>query len=82
MTREVHDADYLDCLPRIYHRSYYLWRSRMLNQIDAIVAALRDHSVDEVREKFNLSVKDLEMLVDLNFITENEARSFGLAGAS
>ena len=74
----IKDADYIACLPRPYRTSYTKWRTRMLNSIDAIAEAIAHMPVEDVMQKFNLSPRDIALLVRLNYFTAEEVVEYGL----
>lgn len=80
MDREanIKDTDYIECLPRMYRKSYSLWRNRMLEKIDAVSSALETSTVEAVMQQFELSARDIALLVRLCYFTPEEVERFSL----
>ena len=80
MARSIDDKDYISYLPtRLHVKRYLRWKEQMLLDIDNIVADLKESSIDVVMEKRNLTPKDVALLVRLQFVTDEEVETFGLA---
>lgn len=77
--REVRDKDYQECLPSdIYRRHYANWKQRMLERIDSIAGALRESNLSTVMTQFELSPRDITLLVKLHYFTDAEIDEFNL----
>lgn len=75
----VDDEDYLATLPPgLYRNRYFLWKEKMLGQIDSIKQDLVTDSLESVMTKYNLTPRDIALLVRLNYISEEDSKLFGL----
>lgn len=78
MQRRIDDVDYMECLPSLYRKSYITWKARMLTQVDAIAQDLNGMQPEEVMTKYNLTPRDVALLVRLQYLTAEEVEKYGL----
>ena len=75
----IDDKDYLDCQPRLYRMKHVKWKELMLSVIDNVVEDLEKGSpIEEVMERWELTARDVALLVRLKFVTEEEAARFDM----
>ena len=79
MNREIKDKDYIEFLgTELYQNRYFRWKKRMLPMVDAIVEELPKDSLENVMKKFDLTPRDVALLVRLNYVSEEVAVKYGL----
>lgn len=78
MQRAIDDKEYIESLPSFYHKSHEVWKQRMLSIIDGVVADLETLRTEEVMEKYQLTLRDMSLLVQLGFFSQEEVERFNL----
>ena len=77
-TDHICDKDYVECLAPIYQRNYFSWKQRMLCRIDDFVSEAKVIGFEEAVKKFAFTPKDIRLIRDLRFLTDEECEAFGL----
>lgn len=80
MDRVINDAAYLNTLTSTLYRNRYIrWKSEVLSKIDSIMESLeKGVALSDVMSEYNLTNRDVALLVRLNYISSEEAESYGL----
>lgn len=76
--RTFDDTNYLERLPSYYRRAHERWKEHISSIIDDVMSALESSTLQEVMSTYNLTPRDIAMLVRLNVVTDEEAERFGM----
>lgn len=77
--RHIDDEDYLACLStRVYRDHYIRWKARIEPLMDEIAHDLAEMSEESVREKYQLTPRDIVLMVQLGYLTSDEIESLQL----
>lgn len=76
----IDDKDYIEYLgPGVLQNKYFSWKARMIANCDAIVEDIRNTSLEEATRKWNLTIRDISLLVRFHYVDQEFAEATGMA---
>ena len=79
MKRVIEDENYIKFLPtRMHIAKHSQWKERMLSIDDSWINELQTEKFEDVIANYNLTEKDIALLVRFNYFTEEEIEQYNL----